>query len=133
MLKVGQLLDGKYKILNKVGQGGMSIVYLAMSESANTQWAAEEFCKDGMLNFEDFEQDLIVETDILKKLKHPNLSSIADIINTDDSFIVVKDYIKGNSLDEIIRDFGAQPQEAVIDWAKQLCDVPNPHNQTNSP
>ena len=39
MLEIGSLIDGKYKILNKVGQGGMSIVYLAMNEKANKQWA----------------------------------------------------------------------------------------------
>ena len=123
MLEVGQLLDGKYKILNKVGQGGMSVVYLAMNERANKQWAIKEVRKDGTLNFEAVKQGLIAETDILKKLKHPHLPSIADIIDTDDSFIIIMDYIQGNSLDKAIRDFGAQPQDAVIDWAKQLCDV----------
>ena len=34
MLEIGSLVDGKYKILNKVGQGGMSVVYLAMNEKA---------------------------------------------------------------------------------------------------
>ena len=32
MLEIGSLVDGKYKILNEVGHGGMSIVYLAMNE-----------------------------------------------------------------------------------------------------
>ena len=123
MLEVGQLLDGKYKILNKVGQGGMSVVYLAMNERANKQWAVKEVRKDGTLNFEAVKQGLIAETDILKKLKHPHLPSIADIIDTDDSFIIIMDYIQGNSLDKAIRDFGPQPEDAVIDWAKQLCDV----------
>ena len=35
MLEIGSIIDGKYKILNKIGQGGMSIVYLAMNERAN--------------------------------------------------------------------------------------------------
>ena len=123
MLEVGQVLDGKYKILNKVGQGGMSVVYLAMNERANKQWAVKEVRKDGTLNFEAVKQGLIAETDILKRLKHPHLPSIADIIDTEDSFIIIMDYIQGNSLDKAIRDFGPQPEEAVIDWAKQLCDV----------
>ena len=42
MLKIGSIIDGKYKILNKVGQGGMSVVYLAMNEKANKQWAIKE-------------------------------------------------------------------------------------------
>ena len=42
MLEIGSIIDGKYKILNKIGQGGMSVVYLAMNERANKQWAIKE-------------------------------------------------------------------------------------------
>ncbi len=123
MLEIGSLVDGKYKILNKVGQGGMSVVYLAMNEKANKQWAVKEVRKDGVLDFESVKQGLVAETDILKKLSHPNLPSIVDVIDTDDSFIIIMDYIQGNSLNRALEEFGAQPQELVIEWAKQLCDV----------
>ena len=39
MLQIGSVLDGKYKVLNKIGQGGMSVVYLALNEKANKTWA----------------------------------------------------------------------------------------------
>ncbi len=123
MLEIGQLVDGKYKILNKVGQGGMSVVYLAMNEKANKQWAVKEVRKDGIKDFEVVKQGLVAETDILKKLSHPHLPSIVDVIDTDDSFIIIMDYIQGNSLNKALDEYGAQPQEYVIDWAKQLCDV----------
>lgn len=123
MLEIGSLVDGKYKILNKVGQGGMSVVYLAMNEKANKQWAVKEVRKDGVLDFESVKQGLVAETDILKKLNHPNLPSIIDVIDTEDSFIIIMDYIQGNSLNRALEEFGAQPQEMVIAWAKQLCDV----------
>ena len=123
MLEIGSLVDGKYKILNKVGQGGMSVVYLAMNEKANKQWAVKEVRKDGVLDFESVKQGLVAETDILKKLSHPNLPSIIDVIDTDESFIIIMDYIQGNSLNKALEEFGAQPQENVIEWAKQLCDV----------
>ena len=86
MLEIGSVVDGKYKILNKVGQGGMSVVYLAMNEKANKQWAVKEVRKDGVLDFEAVKQGLVAETDILKKLSHPNLPSIIDVIDTADSF-----------------------------------------------
>lgn len=123
MLEIGSLVDGKYKILNKVGQGGMSVVYLAMNEKANKQWAIKEVRKDGIKDFEVVKQGLVAETDILKKLSHPYLPSIIDVIDTDDSFIIIMDYIQGNSLNKALDEFGAQPQEYVIEWAKQLCDV----------
>ena len=52
MLEIGSLIDGKYKILNEVGHGGMSVVYLAMNERANKQWAIKEVRKDGVKDFE---------------------------------------------------------------------------------
>ncbi len=123
MLEIGSLVDGKYKILNKVGQGGMSVVYLAMNEKANKQWAIKEVRKDGIKDFEVVKQGLIVETDMLKKLSHPNLPSIIDVIENDDTFLIVMDYIQGNPLNKTLEEYGAQPQEYVIEWAKQLCDV----------
>ncbi len=123
MLEIGSLVDGKYKILNKVGQGGMSVVYLAMNEKANKQWAIKEVRKDGVLDFEAVKQGLVAETDILKKLDHPHLPSIVDVIDTEDSFIIIMDYIQGNSLNKALEEYGAQPQELVIKWAMQLCDV----------
>lgn len=123
MLKIGSLVDGKYKILSKVGQGGMSVVYMAINEKANKTWAVKEVRKDGVLDFEAVKQGLVAETDILKKLSHPNLPSIIDVIDTDDSFIIIMDYIQGNSLNKALEEYGAQPQDRVIEWAKQLCDV----------
>ena len=123
MLQIGSLVDGKYKILSEIGHGGMSVVYMAINEKANKTWAIKEVRKDGVLDFEAVRQGLIVETDMLKKLKHPNLPSIIDVIDTDDTFLIVMDYIEGNSLSSALEEYGAQPQEYVIEWAKQLCDV----------
>ena len=93
MLEIGSIVDGKYRILSKVGQGGMSTVYLAINEKANKPWAIKEVRKDGIQNFEVVRQSLIVETDLLKKLKHDNLPSIIDIIDQDDNFLIVMYYI----------------------------------------
>ena len=114
MLEIGSLVDGKYKILNEVGRGGMSVVYLAMNEKANKQWAIKEVRKDGIRDFEVVKQGLIVETDMLKKLRHPSLPSIIDVIEDEDTFLIVMDYIEGNPLSSALEEFGAQPQELVI-------------------
>ena len=123
MLEIGSLVDGKYKILNKIGQGGMSVVYLAMNERANKQWAIKEVRKDGVQNFEVVKQGLIAETEMLKKLNHPNLPSIIDVIDGEGTFLIVMDYIEGRHLESVVKEYGAQSQEDVIEWAKQLCDV----------
>ena len=62
---------------------------------------------------------------MLKQFNHPHLPSIVDVIDTEDSFIIVMDYIQGKSLEEILTKSGNAPQkkEDVMEWAKQLCDV----------
>ena len=108
MLEIGSLVDGKYKILNKIGQGGMSVVYLAMNEKANKQWAIKEVRKDGRQNYEVVRQGLIAETDILKRLNHPNLPSIVDVIDDGESFLIVMDYIEGKPLSNALKELGAR-------------------------
>ena len=123
MLQIGALVDKKYKILSEIGHGGMSVVYLAINERANKTWAIKEVRKDGVVNFDAVKQGLVVETNMLKRLNHPHLPSIIDVIDTDDSFLIVMDYIEGNSLQSVLQHSGAQPQEQVVEWGKQLCDV----------
>lgn len=123
MLEIGSVIDGKYKILNQIGQGGMSVVYLAMVEKANKQWAIKEVRKDGVQNYETVCQGLAAEINMLKKLSNPHLPSIVDVIDSEDTFLIVMDYIEGITLKEALREYGVQSQENVIDWAKQLCEV----------
>lgn len=123
MLEIGSLVDGKYKILRVVGKGGMSVVYQAVNEKANKIWAIKEVRKDGVQNFEVVKQNLIVETELLKRFNHPNLPSIIDVIDGEGSFLIVMDYIEGNSLNKALEASGAQSQADVIEWSKQLCDV----------
>ena len=123
MAVVGNIIEGKYEILTLIGKGGMSEVYLAIDKNLNKQWAIKEVRKDVTDNFEVVRQGLITETNLLKKLKHPNLPSIIDIIDTDETFLIVMDFIEGVTLSVYLEDNGPQPQEKVIGWASQLCDV----------
>lgn len=123
MLEIGSLLDGKYRILDEVGHGGMSVVYMARNEKANKTWAVKEVRKDGKMDFNTVRAGLVAEIETLKNLNHPNLPSIIDVIEDDESFIIVMDFIEGNSLDKILEENGAQPEEYVVQWAMQLCDV----------
>lgn len=123
MLSIGSVVDGKYKILSEIGHGGMSVVYLAINERANKTWAIKEVRKDGTADFATVHQGLVAETEMLKKLNHPHLPSIIDVIDREDSFLIVMDYIEGKSLESLLRHGGAQDPNRVIEWSKQLCDV----------
>ncbi len=122
-MPAGTVIANKYEVLKKIGQGGMSVVYLVMDTRLNKNWALKEVRKDGIKDYEVVKQGLVVETDMLKRLSHPHLPRIVDIHNADDSFYVVMDYVEGQPLNSILDEYGAQPQDLVIDWAKQLCDV----------
>ena len=122
-LGIGTIIDGKYEVLREVGRGGMSVVYLAMDLRINKQWAIKVLRKNGVQDFEIVKQGLIAEANLLKKMDHPNLPRIIDLIDSDDSFIIIMDYIEGESLNHILDQYGAQPEEKVLKWAKQLCDV----------
>lgn len=123
MLEIGSIIDGKYKILSEIGHGGMSTVYLAINEKANKTWAVKEVRKTGTKDFELVRQSLMVETDLLKKLKHPNLPSIVDVIDETEDFLIVMDFIEGNTLEQLLCEQGEQKQEDVVKWAIELCNV----------
>lgn len=124
MTVFNKVIDDKYEILKMIGQGGMSKVYLAMDRRLNKQWAIKEVtknCRDR--NNTHIVQSAMAEANMLKKLDHPSLPRIVDIIETANQIYVVMDYVEGESLDKVLSLYASQPQEMVIDWAKQLCQV----------
>lgn len=124
MAEIGTVIDGKYEILTEIGRGGMSVVYLAMDTHLNKQWAVKEIRKKGNgKNDEVIVNSLLAEANMMKKLDHPALPRIVDIIDNGVTIFVVMDYIEGESLDKILAEYGAQPENLVIGWAKQLCDA----------
>lgn len=123
MLEMGELVNGRYRILHKVGQGGMSAVYLALDERAGGQWAVKEVRRAGVSDSRAVEQGMIAEKNILKRLNHTNLPHIVDVIENEERFLIVMDYIQGHSLKELLDEAGAFAQEDVVRWGKQMCNV----------
>ncbi len=124
MAQTGSVIDNKYEILKQIGKGGMSTVYLAMDKRLNKQWAVKEINKAvNDKNNEVVVQSLLAEANLMKRLDHPSLPRIVDIIDNGRTIYVIMDYIEGESLDKILNTNGPQPQALVVEWAKQLCDV----------
>lgn len=124
MAEIGSVIDGKYEILREIVHGGMSVVYLAMDTHLNKQWAVKEIKKKGSgKNDEIIVNSLLAEANLMKRLDHAALPRIVDIIDNGVTIYVVMDYIEGESLDKILNEYGAQPEELVIGWAMQLCDA----------
>lgn len=124
MAVIGSVIEGKYEILKLIGKGGMSEVYLAMDKNLNKQWAVKEIKRQARnRNNEVIVQSAIAEANMMKKLDHPCLPRIVDIINRDDVIYVVMDYIEGEPLNKVLDRYGAQTQDIVIEWAEDLCGV----------
>ena len=124
MAEIGTVIDDKFEILKEIGKGGMSVVYLAMDRHLNKQWAVKEIRKKGGgKNDEIVINSLLAEANLMKRLDHPALPRIVDIIDNGVTIYVVMDYIEGESLDKVLEIEGPQPEELVIGWAKQLCDA----------
>lgn len=124
MTDIGAVIDDKYEILKQIGKGGMSVVYLAMDKRLNKQWAVKEIKKMGNGKSDEVViNSLLAEANLMKKLDHPALPRIVDIIDNGTTIYIIMDYIEGESLDKILLEYGAQPEEIVIEWGKQLCDA----------
>ena len=124
MTEIGTVIDGKYEVLREIGRGGMSVVYLAMDTHLNKPWAVKEIRKKGSgKNDEIVVNSLIAEANMMKRLDHPALPRIVDIIDNGITIYVVMDYIEGESLDKILNEFGSQPEDKVIEWAMQIADA----------
>lgn len=93
-LTEGYILNNRYEIHEKVGEGGMSFVYRAIDlESGNVvavKILKKEFCYD-----EEFIKRFRNEATAAQKLSHPNIVSIYDMGNDDDIQYIVMEYIDG--------------------------------------
>lgn len=100
-LQVGQLLYGRYRIVQLLGAGGMSVVYLANDERlVGKQWAIKESSPAA----QDVRQ-LIHEASILTALRHPYLPLIVDFYPPNDTgkAYLVMEYIEGDTLASRLR------------------------------
>ncbi|MCL2136258.1 MAG: serine/threonine protein kinase [Coriobacteriia bacterium] len=124
MLRYGTVIEDKYEILTLVGEGGMSYVYLARDIRLNKQWAVKEIKQTGdRVHDEMIAQSFVTEANLMKRVDHPMLPRIVDILNYQGMILVVMDYIEGQSLSKILEDVGAQSQNDVVEWGLQLCEA----------
>ena len=115
-MDVGDVFDNRYKIVEMLGQGGMSSVYLAENMKLGTLWAIKQINKKGQPGM-----DFRVEPNILKRLEHPALPRIYDILEDEESIYIIVDYIEGMPLDKKLSEEGRFSEGAVTGWALELC------------
>lgn len=119
----GSYLLDHYRIQKVIGRGGMSTVYLATDEFCNRQVAVKVAEKGNRLDFGSVVHALNAEVGIMKRLVHPFLPRIYDVIEKPETMIIIMDLIEGQSAKSILEEYGAMPEEKVIKIGRQLCEV----------
>lgn len=115
-MQVGDFFNGRYVIEKILGNGGMGRVYLARNINTDTLWAIKE-----VYGSETSRIDLMAEPNLLKKLDHPALPTLFDILEQNGKLYMISDYIDGISLDKKLEAEGKIAEEIVIEWGIQLC------------
>jgi serine/threonine protein kinase len=120
MLASDTVLQGRYRILRQLGQGGMGAVYEAVDERLDTMVAL----KETLFTDERLRKQFEREARLLARMHHPALPRVSDHFNESDGQFLVMQYIAGEDLAAMLLERkGPFPQAEVLRWAEQLCDA----------
>lgn len=120
MLSADTILQGRYRIVSQLGQGGMGAVYEAVDERLDTVVAL----KETLFSEEKLRKQFEREARLLARMHHQALPRVSDHFNEDDGQFLVMQFIAGDDLAEMLAQRnGPFPQEEVLVWADQLCDA----------
>lgn len=116
---IGKVLGERYEIIEKIGGGGMALVYKARCRLLN-RFVAIKVLRPEFTGDEDFVKKFKRESQAAASLSHPNIVSIYDVGLEDDIHYIVMEYIKGQTLKEIIKQKGSLNIEFATNIAIQI-------------
>jgi beta-lactam-binding protein with PASTA domain/tRNA A-37 threonylcarbamoyl transferase component Bud32 len=116
---INTLFDGRYRILRKLGAGGMANVYLAEDEDLGRR-VAIKILNDRYADDESFTERFRREAKSAASLSHPNIVSIYDRGESEGRAYIAMEVVEGESLKELITTTGSLPLAQAIDYAKQI-------------
>ena len=116
---INTLFDGRYRILRKLGTGGMANVYLAEDEDLGRR-VAIKILNDRYASDEAFTERFRREAKSAAALSHPNIVSIYDRGDADGRPYIAMEVIEGKSLKELIVGSGPLPISEAVAYAKQI-------------
>ena len=102
----GRLLGNRYEILEKIGNGGMAMVFKAKDQVLN-RYVAIKILRDEFTTDEEFIKRFSIEAQAAASITHPNIVSVFDVGNEGNLYYIVMELIKGKTLKEIIIEEGA--------------------------
>lgn len=116
---IGQLLNGRYEILERLGGGGMAVVFKGrdnfLGRPVSIKVLREQFATDG-----EFLQRFRREAQAVASLSHPNIVSLFDVGQDGNTHYLVMEYVEGETLKDKIAQEGPLPVAVAVDIASQI-------------
>ncbi|MFZ5989071.1 MAG: Stk1 family PASTA domain-containing Ser/Thr kinase [Bacillota bacterium] len=117
---IGQILGNRYELIEKIGGGGMALVYKAKCKLLN-RFVAVKVLRPEFTNDEEFVKRFRIEAQAAASLSHPNIVSIYDVGHEGDIHYIVMEYVNGATLKQYIEQQGALDWKEAVNIAIQIC------------
>lgn len=118
----GKILGNRYQLLERIGGGGMAIVYKAKCLLLN-RYVAVKILRSEFTDDDEFVKRFRIEAQAAASLNHPNIVSIYDVGKQDDAQYIVMEFIDGITLKDYINQSGALPWKEAVSIAIQICSA----------
>lgn len=130
---IGQVLDGKYRINEQLGKGGMGAVYSAIHLGTERPVALKVIAPQ-LMKHDEFVERFRREARAAGRLQHPNVVDVTDFgfaqVGPDQVAYLVMEYLDGHTLSDILTEESSLPLNWVIDILEQTCSaVEEAHQQ----
>src|SRR5437667_255247 len=116
----GSLLDGRYRIVGRLGKGGMGEVYRA-DDLKLGQPVALKFLSESVDSDPARLTQLHTEVRMARQVSHPNVCRVYDVGEYDGHTFLSMEYVDGEDLVSLVRRIGRFPQDRAIELARQIC------------
>ena len=119
---IGKMLGSRYEILEKIGEGGMAIVYKAKCHLLN-RYVAIKILKPEYSKDETFVKRFRAEAQSAASLSHPNIVSVYDVGSENGVNYIVMELLETKTLKDYIEEHGAMPSELVLKISAQIASA----------
>lgn len=119
---MSKLLAGRYELIEKIGEGGMAVVYKAKDRLLN-RYVAIKILRPEFTQDEQFLDSFKRESQAAAGLQHPNIVSIYDVGRTGNINFIVMELVDGRPLSDFIKEKGRLDYKTTIDIAKQMASA----------